>query len=180
MPNFATYPRCYVRRLPQDCSNSFSQGDAELMVLWDLFMNCKVDTSTWQYRKRILAAAMRLFDGFSQWVDDNSRDPNVAGYTLDFLKDTLTYLETGKRRLHPLQWLELMPEVEEISTVHGGQRLNVTPAHGLRSTSEALQLWCSYQGGFEDLVLSLYLFFGGQRMPDAPDDREHRTVGIAD
>lgn len=181
MTYFITYPRCFVKRAPLEATaNSLSKGDAELMVLYDQYINAKIDTSTWEFRKRVLSIAMRLFDGFGQFVDDQSRDPNVNGYNLDFLKDTLNYIETGERKLGCEQWIELVNEVEEISTVHTGQRLNVTAYKGLRSTSDTIQKWLSWPRGFEDLMLSLYVFFGGQRVPYFNSTTERTPVGIAD
>lgn len=174
-----TYPRCYCRFAPEgEDDNSLSAGDPELMVLWDLFINGKLDTTTWSFRKRALTMACRLFGNFGEWVRLQGRNPQVSGYNLQFLEDTLNYIETGKRKLDPQAWLELVNEVEEVTTVRHGQRQDVG-LRSLSSTTGAVQKWCSWPVGFSDMMVSLYVFFGGQRALYHTPER-HEPVGIAD
>lgn len=183
MPAFESFPRCYTRRLlpVEGTTNRVNDGDPEFMALFLAYANRTLDTTTWTFRKRLLGeVAPRLFgESFGQWVEDQSRNANVAGYNLDFLKDTLEYIQTGQRRMNPLSWLELVTELDEIATVHSGQMLGGL-GKGLRSTTMTLQQWCRHPSGFEDLMLSMYLFFGTQRSPEDLDMPEHVPVGIAD
>jgi hypothetical protein len=181
MPSFTTYPRCYIKRLPADKgANALSKGDAELMTLWDLYMNSQVDTTTWGFRKRVLAVAIRLFDHFPDFVNDQSNSPLVVGYNLDFLKDTLNYIETGVRRIGVLQWLELVSEIDEVSTVDTGQHLNLATYRGLRCTADTITKWWSWPEGFEDSLLSLFVLFGSQRNVNASGDSQSKTPAVSD
>lgn len=183
MPAFESFPRCYTRRLcPQEGTvNRVNDGDQEFMALFLAYANRTLDSTTWSFRKRILGeVAPRLFgDSFAQWVEDQSRNANVAGYNLDFLKDTLEYIDSGKRRINPLQWLELVTELDEVATVHNGQMLGGL-GKGYGSTQNTIQRWCRHPNGFEDMMLSMYIFFGTQRSPLEQEAPPHVPVGIAD
>lgn len=180
MPRFVTYPRCYVRRAPEGIGSGQVEGDSELMVLWDIYMTCKLDTTTWGFRKRVVNTAMRLFENFGSWVGDQNSSPNVVGYNADFLADTLNFIETGKRKLHPLQWLDIVNETAEIATVDDNHTVAGGNYKGLTFTHDVLQKWMSWPLGFEDLMLSLYIFFGGQRNPYSDAQAQHYRVGVAD
>jgi hypothetical protein len=180
MAYFKTYPRCYTTRLITAKDNEYSKGDHELAVVYDLYINRKVDTDSWEFRKQVLAVALRLLANFKQWVNDQSVNANVMGYNLEFLKDTLNYIQTGNRRIGVLQWLELTTEVDQIASVNPNQKLSRVDYPGFLTTPHAIQKWCSWPNGFEDLLLTLNVLFGIARAPIYEEPAEHHPVGIID
>jgi hypothetical protein len=180
MNTYMIYPRCFTTRLPNGQKSDTSEGDAQLTALWDLYVNKKVDTDTWSFRKDVLACALRLFKDFRNWTADQSENPNIVGYNLEFLKDTLNYIATGVRRMGVPAWLELCTEIDQVSTIARGSRLSDIKNPVLLSTTHAVQQWCSWPNGFEDLLYTMQVLFGESRDPETREPPEHRTVGVAD
>lgn len=176
-----TYPRCFTTGLRKDAGgNRLCKGDPEIIALYQIYLNRTVDTSGWSFRKRVLANALRLFGEFKLWTETQSVNPVINGYNLEFLSDTLNFIQTGQRRMGIMQWFELLNEVSEISTVDQHTRLSPITIPALQSTERTLQKWCSHPNGFDDLMLSLNVFFGAERAPDFIEPPEHRRVGIID
>jgi len=154
------YPRLYRGLLPGPDDTIMSRGDQTVSELFRIYAAGAVDTRTMEFKLRVLDSAIRLFGDFHEWTKLQRNNPNLLGYNLEFLRDTLKYLATGERELPPLVWLDLVSE----------RSIHTTQAHHLTlselytpkelETPQVIQIWCSRKGGFDDLVQSLYLLFG--------------------
>jgi hypothetical protein len=167
MTQTVIYPRLYRTERPGKDEEIFSQGDQSIAELYRICENGMQDTRPLDFRFRVLDRALVLFgEDFRAWMLLQRNDPNLIGYNIEFLRDTLTYITHGRRDMSPLTWIELVSEVSENDIA---QHHLTTPELAVpkgQSTSEILQLWCSRKGGFDDLMQSLNLLFGSARGRD--------------
>lgn len=138
-------------------------GDEEVTRLFYDFVQRRVDTSVWSYRRQVILAAVRLFGNFNHWLSLQDANDYLHGRNYEFLQDTVHYLQNGMRQVSVNNWPDLMeykPEKKDrrqrpvVGSLANDFRLPI---------EQVLSLWCSRAGGFEDLVCSLYLFFGTSR-----------------
>jgi hypothetical protein len=154
------YPRLYRTAMPGPDDTINSRGDETVTELFRVYESGVIAISSMEFKLRVLDTAMRLFGDIKSWMLLQRNNPNLLGYNLYFLRDTMKYITTGSREMSPLVWLDVMSE----------RSSHVTQAHHLTlkelalpaeiDTPEVLQLWCSRPGGFEDLVQSLFVLFG--------------------
>lgn len=141
-----------------------SQGDASIDTLYDLYMGRTVNTSSWAFRRQVLTQALRIFGNFQEWLEHQRANPSVAGRNRDFLEDTIQFIQTGKRQMEIMNWLDLMDEItptDRPKMVHGPMALLSSA-----NTVQVLQTWCSRTNGIEDLVQTLYVLFGHKHRPN--------------
>jgi hypothetical protein len=156
------YPRLYQVLVPGENQVINSRGDETVSELFRVYEAGAVDVSGMEFKLRVLDSAIRLFGDIREWMLLQRNNPNLLGYNLQFLRDTLQYLTTGDRELSPLIWLDLVSE----RSLHSTQAHHLTLPELEIKTPEVLQLWCSRKGGFEDLVQSLFLLFGVARVEE--------------
>lgn len=160
MSQTVVFPRLYRIQLPGPDDTIFSRGDETISELFRIYETGAQDTANLTFRLRVLDSAVRLFGDFHEWMTLQRNNPNLLGYNLEFLRDTLRYILTGHRDMSPLIWLDLVAE----KSIHTTQAHHLTlselaPPKDL-DTTKLIQLWCSRKGGFEDLLQSLFLLFG--------------------
>lgn len=156
------YPRLYTTR-SLGSGVVTSTGDITVTTLYQFLLDRTVNTVSWDYRKRVLATAMRMFGDFDQWLKDQRNNPQLVGFNFDFLVDTLQFIRTGNRQMAVANWLEIVGE----SVMHSNSP-NHLPGSGLsldqsETTNALIQQWCSWPNGIEDLLCTLYVLFGPAR-----------------
>lgn len=154
------YPRLYRVTLPGPDDTINSRGDETVTELFRVYEAGAVDFNTMEFKLRVLDAAVRLFGDIREWMLLQRNNPNILGYNLDFLRDTLKYITTGERTMGPLVWLDLVAHRSVHTTLANHLTLHELTIPKDIKTPEVLQLWCSRKGGFEDLIQTLFLFFG--------------------
>lgn len=165
MSQITVYPRLYTTRSPVGSGVIASKGDATLDSLYKFYLDHSVNNSTWSYRRRVLESALRLFGDIREWMRDQRNNPRIVGYNLEFLKDTLDYIRTGKRQMSISTWIELVAEATDhapIPTHLTAPPLALEPSD---TTVQLLQRWCAQADGkgFEDLLYTLHVLFGPAR-----------------
>lgn len=154
------YPRLYRITLPGPDDTINSRGDESVAELFRAYESMVPNIDAMDFKLRVLDCAMRLFGDFREWMLLQRNNPNMLGYNLEFLRDTLSYIATGERKFSPLVWLDLVAHRSGHSTqAHHLTTPELSVPKSL-NTSEVLQLWCARKGGFEDLLQTLFLLFG--------------------
>lgn len=162
MSTITIYPRLYTSRRQAGEGVVVSKGDETVQVLHDLLLDRSFNTVRWGYRSQVLDNAVRLFGDFGPWLQDQLNNPRVVGYNLEFLKDTLQYVRTGRRDLCLANWIDLVAEGDgrvQAAEITRSRANNLALAQG-ESTTKLLQTWCSRTGGIEDLMSTLHILFG--------------------
>jgi hypothetical protein len=159
---FTVYPRLYTSRSPGSGVVS-STGDVTVDTLHGFLTSRSVNTSAWDFKKRVLLSAVRLFGDFNQWIKDQRNNPQITGWNLGFLADTLQYIRTGVRDVSVQNWVDLLAE----SNQHSPQANHLTTPTLALAASETtimlIQQWCSHPGGLEDMLATLHVLFGSAR-----------------
>lgn len=168
MSNFITYPHGFksLNTRDKDEKNNFV-FDRDVSTLYNAYINNEIDFNNWDYRLNVLEESFRLFgQNFEEWVlyQINS-NTLVYDHSLEFLLDTLNFITGSGRKVSTFVWRELLlnePEQKsyvEISNRRVRKLKDIFPKIPTQ-TSDVLQLWCSQEEGFEDLIISLFIFFG--------------------
>ena len=171
MPNATVYPRGFQSpRYIVGPKRVRSAGDSEVMSLFNSYVTRSENVDGWEFRRKVLACAARLLHGFrSDWLPlQLSDNDHLYGSNFDFLVDTMRFVVTGNRIMRPLTWLDVMTEYStaKAPSVIGNREVEfsreVPEMTGLATlkTEDVIQMWCSQENGFEDMLISLYGFFG--------------------
>lgn len=165
MPQITIHPRLYTSRRASGGGVVVSKGDEAVQTLNEFLQNRMVNTFSWSYRRQVLDSALRLFGEFGPWLQDQLNNPRIVGYNLEFLKDTLQFIRTGRRDLCLANWFELVAEGDDSANAAeiSRSRINNFPSVRGETTVQLLQAWCGHEGGIEDLVGTLHILFGRSR-----------------
>lgn len=168
MSNFITYPHGFksLNTRDVDDKNVFVY-DREIENLYRGYINRDVDFENWDYRLNVLEEAFRLFgDNFEEWVlYQINKNTLVYDHSLEFLLDTLNFITGTGRKVSTFVWRELLltnPEQKSNIEISNRRIRNLKDLFPKipSATSDVIQLWCSQEEGFEDLIISLFVFFG--------------------
>lgn len=165
MSLLTVHPRFFTTITPHPEGGAVvSEGDSSISTLYDLYMGRKVNTASWAFRSQVLAQALRVFGNFQEWLEYNRSNGSLSGYNRDFLEDTVRYIQTGRRQMVVMNWIELMDEIDrrDRPTVVKVPLTLLSNAN----TVQVLQAWCSHTDGIEDLVQTLYVLFGHKHRPN--------------
>jgi hypothetical protein len=158
------YPRLYTSARPGNNTVLQSKGDIAVGLLMEMLVDRRFPHARWAFQSQVLDCALRLFGDFSQWVEMQRQNPQVAGASMAFVEETLRFIEGTPRELSLANWIELVPQGQANIHLADLQVPRITPRlHQSPSTVKALQLWCSRPDGLEDLLESLHLLFGRAR-----------------
>lgn len=163
MSQLVNYPRLYQVLVPGTGPAVDSVGDQAVSELYRLYQVGDRDTQNLSFRFRVLDCALRLFGDFRQWMILQRNNPDLVGYNLEFLRDTLAYIIYGRRSMSPMIWGDLVRETQDHMTTPHHLSLPDLAVPDDLTTAQVLQLWCSRKGGFEDLLQSLFVLFGTER-----------------
>lgn len=138
-------------------------------MLWAKLNSTSHQIDNIEFREHILRVALKAFgtQSFLDWTYANVEAPSTGELHMDFIRDTLRYIDTGQRTLNIFTWLSLLSKTEVIA--------NKTPDDGTlkehfidaptgvarnHTVIDVIQRWCSQTGGFADLGTSLHILFG--------------------
>jgi hypothetical protein len=154
----------------------YSQEVTEIYHAW--LTNSDV-LKKFEFRERLLKAAFASFyttDVF-EWFESQALSPVLGDLHRVFLIETLEYLFAGRDRLTAIsQWTSLLEADKSNPKLILGIDRYFNRNHRehdpkvlvTRSMVEMIKIWSSKEGGFADLLVSLYVIFG---------QRTDRTAG---
>lgn len=161
------YPRLYTSGNSESNEVVMSSGDVPVGLLYQLLMDQGVNHQSWDhFYAPVLKSALRLFGDFGQWLVLQNQNPNLVGYSREFLKDTLDFIRTGKRSIGVHLWMDLIADGGDLHHPRAVPfKLLSTPiqANASEATVQVLHSWISRHNGLEDLLVSLHLLFGAAR-----------------
>lgn len=147
---------------------SLRDGDAEVVDLFNQYTGPESKSSGWEFRKRAIKCAYRLFNGQENWFLRQDQNGMVQDYNYEFLQDTIRFIATGKRRMNLFVWQDLIihqPEHALKGVEHRHEIADQFKSLALSTSFDAMfQRWISHPGGFDDLMMSLHLMFGRMNM----------------
>lgn len=126
-------------------------------------------TADMKFRERVFRLALASFgtNDFYTWVSANYRGPATGELHADFIEDCLVFIRTGKRRMQCHVWasiLQLSDIGSNVTNMDSIKAFFIDPNNKsvIKSYSivDIVQMWCSHEGGIEDLAQSLHVLFG--------------------
>lgn len=153
----------------------FKPPSSPVEVNWNIeemyryMLKTPLATANMQFRERVFRLALFSFgtrDWYS-WVKAQYEGPATGELHAEFIEDTLVYLRTGKRRMQPHVWASLL-QLSDIGTnVNNMESIRaffVDPQDKSKMKKydivDIIQMWCSHEGGIEDLAQTLHVLFG--------------------
>lgn len=145
------------------------QGFDEVNYLYMEYTNFPQRSSYWMFKKKVVMLAAKIFNSYGDmnWFLVQDLNASLHAQNINFIKDTLRFLATGRRRISIHSWPMLITS-EYASGVHEDRSIGIRGIFlelGLDTTktnNDLIQLWLSHPGGFDDLMFSLNMLFGNQ------------------
>lgn len=141
---------------------------ASLIVaqLWDLISSGVGEVRTFEFHEQVLAHALVVFGRqcWTDWVVAQKQAPNYDSYHCQWLIETLEYVHLGKpRKLTCFNWVALLAAAgDDVSRADEIKLDELLYDIGEPALDTFLQMWLTQPGGFEDLLQSLHVLFGGR------------------
>lgn len=149
----------------------------EVELLYNSYIGKTIESSTKEFKKQVLIVALEAFgtQRFDLWylaqLNSLAYDEN---HSL-FLDDTLNFISGKRREMSPMVWAGLIqmgknpPGQDSPSEVakkyfdfdylkRSGNLVTNQNQHTLVNT---IQTWCSRPNGFDDMLTTLHVLFGG-------------------
>ena len=148
-------------------ANPFIEG------LYSDYVRNNINTEIFEFRKKVLEAAMGAFgtDSFLVWYLSQFSSPAASDLHNRFLSDTIKYISCGARDMSLETWQSLLiitdegnnigsiPEkTKEFFGVYNNGDLSRADSN--TSLVDVIQKWCSKENGLEDLLGTLHILFG--------------------
>lgn len=140
-------------------------------ALWREYVGGNGRTSSFEFRERILVAALSAFGttSFYDWCVLQATNPFFSAMHKRFLNDTFQFIDTGKRSMGITTWLNIV-RIDSSNVPTGDEGYNIkqffrqdeknTMLQRSSSMDEMIASWTSQEGGFEDLLGTLMILFG--------------------
>lgn len=115
----------------------------------------------------VAAQWLRVTGGsLADWLSLQEQNPYLKQRVIDFLEDTLRYIETGYRVMSIHSWQHLLTDADVKITQ--GLRPNLVTEFARKDTTELLAKWLSYPDGLADQMLTLRALFGKEKPEYVP------------
>lgn len=143
---------------------------SELFSRWCNNPKCLKD---FEFREKVIEKAFSAFSGpsFYTWLQLQNNKPTISDLHKAYLYETLEYLLLDKpRQIQSVQWVRLLEASEKTHSVkldvskYFGQdnNINTSSVRVPIKLSSVIGMWLKKPGGFEDLLISLFIIFGGR------------------
>lgn len=179
MANRYVYPRGFEDNDPSTSGPGITRGagDTEVDRLYKELTADSPKVSSWEFRVDAMRAAKRLFGiNLASWISNQVESEYVTEQARAFIIDTLSFMRTGQRSIHPRNWVDILI-IDPVALTHIPKRPLVPAYSLLKSEYQAdfnyIESWLKQPDGLLDLVYSLYIVFGSSSV--ARDDGYAKT-----
>ena len=144
-----------------------------VVEVYNQMIRRQVIHTDFDFRERVIKIALAAFgvNNFEAWSLLNAQSPTFTQTHADFITDTVRFITTGKRHMPVSMWEHLVTPGANDPTTPAEFDLplmKMLPAGWSARSGQAIPnnlhnvvaQWLSQNGGFTDLVTSLYTLFG--------------------
>lgn len=136
---------------------NIKDGDPELVELMKVIQFNRLANMSSQDKLNFINVAKRLFNDFDRFIQYNIVGNNlVHGKSLDFIIDTVEFINGGVRVLDINTWLNYL----DFETKKPSKALDPRVVELNSTGSNYIGKWIRQPNGFEDLVSTLSILFG--------------------
>lgn len=134
-----------------------------------------VDTDKWFEIVEGIKFTKYNIVNFKKWLNAQTKGEYLYGKRLDFLLDVIAYIATGRRKVTPNNWLDLLmaeqvqPDKRRVIEEGAESKINKQLTL-LESTSltDVIPSWCKHHNGFDDMICVTNILFGKYRPTSEP------------
>lgn len=150
------------------------KGIPQIDNLWQQYEERIKFITSFEFREDILKTALVCFGtlSFFDWCNLQNKNIYFTSLHKKFLNDTFNFIETGNRSINILSWKSLL-SLKEVGPNDTPLEYNindffrVSQGEDYRRSfrlADALSEWVSKENGFEDLLLTLNILFGSEKI----------------
>lgn len=165
---YAIYPSGFATFSVEATGTTAVESDVETATLYVGMIDGHIPAFGPDHFVRVMKLATRMLGGGSRWLQIQRYNKNLEKVQVDFIVDTINYIQTGRRSMYPQGWLSLCDEPNRDpikSIVMGGAAANpqivVPEAMAKCEPSQIVARWISHDGGLSDMICALNIMFGG-------------------
>lgn len=138
--------------------NTFhKEGDKELNELMKRIATVRLTNISSSDKLKLVDCAKRLFGDMDAFITHNlTKNPRVQGMNLDFIIDTVDFINGGVRSLSIMTWTNCLDQTPKKNTLGLDDRSFSFSKVG----SNYIAKWLRQPNGFSDLAATLILIFG--------------------
>ncbi len=148
-----------------------TEGDQEVARLYRGYYRQEEGWNTFEFKIDVMRSAIRLFgDSFFSWALQQLDNGYLNDKAIRCIADTVRFIATGNRDLAIIHWETILDDnpVEDKSP---SSKLRVELREQLQKMLSVdgpgfLYRWLRQANGFDDLLVSLDVFFGPDRNPE--------------
>lgn len=146
-----------------------SQGYEAVNKVYIEYVNFPRRVRYWNYRKKVIDLALKILSahGDTNWFLLQVLNTGLHKQNQPFLKDTVRFIATGRRRISINAWPMLVTSevASEVGTNPDVDLAETLKEFGIdynTSNADLIQRWCSQPNGFNDLICTLNILYGSQ------------------
>lgn len=134
--------------------------------VYDVYMERKTKdgrTQNFDFFKRATITCAYTYGDFLQWARVHAMAAKISTTQFDFIIDTIRFIKTGRRVMNLPNWartLKFEPALQVTEAQHA-IRLQMVDQELVGLPTSPIPLWCSHEGGLDDLILATAIMFGG-------------------
>lgn len=129
------------------------------------FMSLGGYSMTFDFYVKCMEACAYAFGDFRTWVTYNVTQLPLSNAAFNFILETVEYIKTGHRKFYPASYLAQITydPTAEYSVDLKTRRERFAKISPLISglTPDVINMWCSYDQGFKDMIVTCAIMFGG-------------------
>ena len=132
----------------------------------DVYMERKSklgSTQDFEFFKRAATTCAYTYGDFLQWARVHAMAAKISVTQFDFILDTIRFIKTGRRVMALSNWARVVkfePNLQVTEAQHSA-RLKMIEYELAGLPTSPISLWCSHEGGLDDLILATAIMFGG-------------------
>ena len=127
--------------------------------------------NTMEFREKVIRACLKAFGttNFYSWCELQAKHAKLSDIQVRFINDTLEFIKTGKRQMDVVTWEKLAHKstntslVSKVSDIKYKEYFGIGKGallHRPLTVVSVIQEWLKHNRGFEDMVVTMKIFFG--------------------
>lgn len=135
--------------------------DPTIESLWQKYLNVVGTNPPVELTLLMLEQLKKKFGEFRDWVwIQASVNRAVHGYALDFIVDTIEFVQTGQREYSIDTWYSLITTDPPLEHIDADPRVALFKNIHIPKTEDLLVNWLKHEKGVHDLFQTAHILFG--------------------
>lgn len=139
----------------------------EVCQIWEAYSSGADEAKTFEFTERVISCAVKVFGTtyLIDWIAAQPASPDWDEWNFRWIEETLNYVYRGKpRALSYNNWVSLLAIDGDDGPTQNSEAFKRLGdgSHHHATIADFIQSWLQNDGGFTDLVESLYVLFGNR------------------